>query len=252
MAVQDLIITGHGRHAKVQVADVNLGNGTEATAVPGVLNVEGLDAHPRQAARMSAGVVSNGSVARSRQLDTKANYAARAGNAVIGTLAPGTNFDKRTSVGHEGSVGMLVADANRESIMRNVYAGTRLPVVGFSNDGSLRTKQLDMDEDGKVTIREVDSLMASSSTPRTKPSPDSDSRRCSPSSFIATMTVNWNTDGSASPRMCDTGTSSAEMVAPHAHSGIPTETATSIPGLRPPSASWTSPSTAGRSLTTIW
>ncbi|ABE96024.1 bifunctional metallophosphatase/5'-nucleotidase [Bifidobacterium breve] len=160
MAVQDLIITGHGRHAKVQVADVNLGNGTEATVVPGVLNVEGLDAHPRQAAWMSAGVVSNGSVARSRQLDTKANYAARAGNAVIGTLAPGTNFDKRTSVGHEGSVGMLVADANRESIMRNVYAGTRLPVVGFSNDGSLRTKQLDMDEDGKVTIREVDSLMA--------------------------------------------------------------------------------------------
>ena len=55
---------------------------------------------------------------------------------------------------------MLVADANRESIMRNVYAGTRLPVVGFSNNGSLRTKQLDMDEDGKVTIREVDSLMA--------------------------------------------------------------------------------------------
>ena len=160
MAVQDLIITGHGRHAKVQVADVNLGNGTEATAVPGVLNVEGLDAHPRQAAWMSAGVVSNDSVARSRQLDTKANYAARAGNAVIGTLAPGPNFDKRTSVGHEGSVGMLVADANRESIMRNVYAGTRLPVVGFSNDGSLRTKQLDMDEDGKVTIREVDSLMA--------------------------------------------------------------------------------------------
>lgn len=160
MAVQDLIITGHGRHAKVQVADVNLGNGTEATAVPSVLNVEGLDAHPRQAAWMSAGVVSNGSVARSRQLDTKANYAASAGNAVIGTLAPGTNFDKRTSVGHEGSVGMLVADANRESIMRNVYAGTRLPVVGFSNDGSLRTKQLDMDEDGKVTIREVDSLMA--------------------------------------------------------------------------------------------
>ena len=160
MAVQDLIITGHGRHAKVQVADVNLGNGTEATAVPGVLNVEGLDAHPRQAAWMSAGVVSNGSVARSRQLYTKANYAASAGNAVIGTLAPGTNFDKRTSVGHEGSVGMLVADANRESIMRNVYAGTRLPVVGFLNDGSLRTKQLDMDEDGKVTIREVDSLMA--------------------------------------------------------------------------------------------
>lgn len=160
MAVQDLIITGHGRHAKVQVADVNLGNGTEATAVPGVLNVEGLDAHPRQAAWMSAGVVSNDSVARSRQLYTKANYAASAGNAVIGTLAPGTNFDKRTSVGHEGSVGMLVADANRESIMRNVYAGTRLPVVGFSNDGSLRTKQLDMDEDGKVTIREVDSLMA--------------------------------------------------------------------------------------------
>lgn len=161
MAVQDLIITGQGRHAKVQVANVDLGNGTGSTAVPGILSVEGLDAHPRQAAWMSAGVVQNGSVARSRQLYASVkDYADSKGDAVIGTLAKGANFDKRTSAGHEGAVGMLVADANRESIMRHVYAGTRLPVVGFSNDGSLRTKQLDMDEDGKVTVREADSLMA--------------------------------------------------------------------------------------------
>lgn len=161
MAVQDLIITGHGRYAKVQLEDVELGNGTGDTAVSGVLDVQGLDAHPRQAAWMSAGVVQDGMVARSRQLYTQSkNYADSAGDAVIGVLGKGTNFDKRASDGHEGSVGMLVADANRESIMRHVYAGTRLPVVGFSNNGSLRTKRLDMNGDGKVTIREVDSLLA--------------------------------------------------------------------------------------------
>ena len=44
--------------------------------------------------------------------------------------------------------------------MKHVYAGNRLPVIGFSNDGSLRTPRLDMNGDGKVTVREVDSLMA--------------------------------------------------------------------------------------------
>lgn len=252
MAVQDLIITGHGRHAKVQVADVNLGNGTEATAVPGVLNVEGLDAHPRQAAWMSAGVVSNGSVARSRQLDTKANYAARAGNAVIGTLAPGTNFDKRTSVGHEGSVGMLVADANRESIMRNVYAGTRLPVVGFSNDGSLRTKQLDMDEDGKVTIREVDSLMALQFHAAHETLTGLGLKA------VLAQQFHRNDDGELEHRwlgissnvryryvQCGDGGATCTL-------GDSDGNGNQQPGLRPPSASWTSPSTAGRSLTTIW
>lgn len=44
--------------------------------------------------------------------------------------------------------------------MKHVYAGNRLPVIGFSNNGSLRTPRLDMNGDGKVTVREVDSLMA--------------------------------------------------------------------------------------------
>ena len=38
--------------------------------------------------------------------------------------------------------------------------GIALPVIGFSNNGSLRTPRLDMNGDGKVTVREVDSLMA--------------------------------------------------------------------------------------------
>lgn len=55
---------------------------------------------------------------------------------------------------------MLVADANREEIMWRIYAGTRLHVIGFSNDGSLRTARLDLNADRKVSVREVDSLMA--------------------------------------------------------------------------------------------
>ncbi|MBW3089516.1 bifunctional metallophosphatase/5'-nucleotidase [Bifidobacterium miconisargentati] len=162
VAVQDLIIKGHGPHASVRVVDVDLGNGVQHTAVPGVLNVEGMNAQPvRQAAWMSAGGQDATAITRSQQVYASAGaYAAKVGGKVIGTLAHGANFDKRTSPGHEGSVGMLVADANRESVMRHVYAGLRLPVAGFANDGSIRTARLDMDGDGRVTVREVDSLLA--------------------------------------------------------------------------------------------
>ncbi len=161
MAVQDLIITGAGRRATVRVADVDLGNGTSHTAVDGVLGVEGLNAHPAQAAWMSAGAEENDEVSRAQHIyQAAATYSNHAGNAVIGTLASGVNFDKQGSDKHGNTVGVLVADANRESIMKHVYAGNRLPVIGFSNNGSLRTPRLDMNGDGKVTVREVDSLMA--------------------------------------------------------------------------------------------
>ena len=161
MAVQDLIITGAGRRATVRVADVDLGNGTSHTAVDGVLGVEGLNAHPAQAAWMSAGAEANDEVSRAQHIyQAAATYSNHAGNAVIGTLASGVNFDKQGSDKHGNTVGVLVADANRESIMKHVYAGNRLPVIGFSNNGSLRTPRLDMNGDGKVTVREVDSLMA--------------------------------------------------------------------------------------------
>ena len=161
MAVQDLIITGAGRRATVRVADVDLGNGTSHTAVDGVLGVEGLNAHPAQAAWMSAGAEENDEVSRAQHIyQAAATYANHTGSAVIGTLASGVNFDKQGSDKHGNTVGVLVADANRESIMKHVYAGNRLPVIGFSNNGSLRTPRLDMNGDGKVTVREVDSLMA--------------------------------------------------------------------------------------------
>lgn len=161
MAVQDLIITGAGRRATVRVTDVDLGNGTSHTAVDGVLGVEGLNAHPAQAAWMSAGAEENDEVSRAQHIyQAAATYSNHAGSAVIGTLASGVNFDKQGSDKHGNTVGVLVADANRESIMKHVYAGNRLPVIGFSNNGSLRTPRLDMNGDGKVTVREVDSLMA--------------------------------------------------------------------------------------------
>jgi 2',3'-cyclic-nucleotide 2'-phosphodiesterase (5'-nucleotidase family) len=161
MAVQDLVITGSGRHAKVQVTDVDLGNGTSHASVNGVLNVEGLGAHPTQAAWMSAGAQSDGMVTGSQRIYAAAKqYAANVGGTVVGTVALGSNFDKHTAPDREGSIGMLVADANREAVIRHIYAGDRIAVVGFSNDGSLRTERLDMDGDGKVTVREVDSLMA--------------------------------------------------------------------------------------------
>ena len=161
MAVQDLIITGAGRRATVRVADVDLGNGTSHTAVDGVLGVEGLNAHPAQTAWMSAGAEENDEVSRAQHIyQAAATYANHTGSAVIGTLASGVNFDKQGSDKHGNTVGVLVADANRESIMKHVYAGNRLPVIGFSNNGSLRTPRLDMNGDGKVTVREVDSFMA--------------------------------------------------------------------------------------------
>ncbi|KAA8826346.1 bifunctional metallophosphatase/5'-nucleotidase [Bifidobacterium reuteri] len=162
MAVQDLIITGHGSRATVRVADVDLGNGTGQTNVQGVLAIDGLNGHSvRQAAWMSAGADANGMVARAERTYAAAQaHADTVGEETVGSLAKGKNFDKRTSPGREGSVGMLVADANRASIMRHVYAGNRLPVVGFSNDGSLRTDRLDLNRDGSVTVREVDSLLA--------------------------------------------------------------------------------------------
>ena len=110
---------------------------------------------------MSAGAEENDEVSRAQHIyQASATYANHTGSAVIGTLASGVNFDKQGSDKHGNTVGVLVADANRESIMKHVYAGNRLPVIGFSNNGSLRTPRLDMNGDGKVTVREVDSLMA--------------------------------------------------------------------------------------------
>ena len=161
MAVQDLIITGAGRRATVRVADVDLGNGTSHTAVDGVLGVDGLNAHPAQAAWMSAGAEENDEVSRAQHIyQASATYANHTGSAVIGTLASGVNFDKQGSDKRREYVGVLVADANRESIMKHVYAGNRLPVIGFSNNGQSADSTVDMNGDGKVTVREVDSLMA--------------------------------------------------------------------------------------------
>lgn len=116
---------------------------------------------PAQAAWMSAGAEENDEVSRAQHIyQAAATYANHTGSAVIGTLASGVNFDKQGSDKHGNTVGVLVADANRESIMKHMYAGNRLPVIGFSNNGSLRTPRLDMNGDGKVTVREVDSLMA--------------------------------------------------------------------------------------------
>lgn len=199
MAVQDLIITGAGRRATVRVADVDLGNGTSHTAVDGVLGVDGLNAHPAQAAWMSAGAEENDEVSRAQHIyQASATYANHTGSAVIGTLAFGVNFDKQGSDKHGNTVGVLVADANRESIMKHVYAGNRLPVIGFSNNGSLRTPRLDMNGDGKVTVREVDSLMALQFKAAHETLTGRDVKRVLAEQFR--RDGDWSGAGSASPR----------------------------------------------------
>lgn len=161
MAVQDLTISGSGRQAKVTVRDVDLGNGAEPTRVDGVVRVAGMAAHPRQAAWMSAGGADPGRVARSERIFALAGERTSAiGDATIGSLAPGARYDTSVPGDRPGSLGLLVADANREAIIRRLYAGTRLHVVGFSNGGSLRTQRLDLNADRKISVREVDSLMA--------------------------------------------------------------------------------------------
>ena len=110
---------------------------------------------------MSAGGADPGRVARSERIFALAGERTSAiGDATIGSLAPGARYDTSVPGDRPGSLGLLVADANREAIIRRLYAGTRLHVVGFSNGGSLRTQRLDLNADRKISVREVDSLMA--------------------------------------------------------------------------------------------
>ena len=191
VAVQDVTITGFGRHARVNVSNVDLGNGVEGTDVPGVLNVAGISAHPKQAAWLSAGGVADTTIARCERIAADAErIAARKGSQVVGTLAPGAYFGKVASTGIETSLGMLVADAQREEVVRALErnhasksaskaTSTHIPltgaspqsagqlppsqlppIVGFSNNGSLRTKSLDLNNDGRITVREVDDMLA--------------------------------------------------------------------------------------------
>ena len=88
MAVQDLIITGAGRRATVRVP-----MWTSAMA-PAIRRLTAcwawkLNAHPAQAAWMSAGAEENDEVSRAQHIyQAAATYSNHAGNAVIGTLPP--------------------------------------------------------------------------------------------------------------------------------------------------------------------
>lgn len=162
MAVQDLVIDGSGRSSHVDVRDVDLGNGITPANAAGVYVLDGDDgvAHAKQAAWRSAGET-DARVRRAAAIYAKAAARSRrVGGEVVGTVARGAYFGKVPSDGTESALGVLVADAERETVRRDLYAGDRIPVVGFSNDGSLRTANLDQNGDGKITRREVDSMMA--------------------------------------------------------------------------------------------
>lgn len=161
IAIQDLTIAGTGRRVTVRVADVNFSNDTSHTAVDGVLDVDGFSVHPAQAVWISADAEEGGEVSRIRHIyQASTTYANHTGNTVIGTLASGVNFDEQGSDRYENTISMLVADANRELVMRHVYVRNHLPVIGFSNSGSLRVPRPDTNGNSKVAMREVGSLMA--------------------------------------------------------------------------------------------
>lgn len=69
------------------------------------------------------------------------------------------DFDEQGSDEHGNTVGVLVANTNRKSVMKHTYTGDHLSMIGFSNNSSLRTPRPNMNGDGRVTVHEVDNLM---------------------------------------------------------------------------------------------
>ncbi|WP_133119552.1 bifunctional metallophosphatase/5'-nucleotidase [Bifidobacterium primatium] len=145
VAVQDLLVTGSGRDARVTVAD--------AFGSP----VVGMSAGDGDPARIiNASHTANTSLERVDAIIRRADAAARrSGDLVVSSVDE--PYDKTTPKGRD-HLETLIADAALDGARRTT-TGARAS-VGFVNPGSLRTRALDLDGDGFVTVREAKDMMA--------------------------------------------------------------------------------------------
>ncbi|KAA8828803.1 bifunctional metallophosphatase/5'-nucleotidase [Bifidobacterium tissieri] len=140
LAVQDLLVSGSGRNARVIVRD--------SFGVP-------LQRRSDAALRSAA--------ATSLQTDTRVTDLVRAANSsahATGDVSVANVSQPYDKTAEQGRIALhtLIADAALDGARRTSDgAGAR---VGFSNPGSLRTQALDLDGDGKVTVREARDMMA--------------------------------------------------------------------------------------------
>ncbi|NEG95858.1 bifunctional metallophosphatase/5'-nucleotidase [Bifidobacterium sp. SMB2] len=145
VAVQDLLVAGGGRDARVTVNDAF------GTPVVGMSAGDGDPARVINAARTT-----NTSLERVDAIVRRADAAARRGGDIV-VSSVDEPYDKTTPKGRDG-LETLIADAALDGARRTV-AGAGAS-VGFVNPGSLRTRALDLDGDGFVTVREAKDMMA--------------------------------------------------------------------------------------------
>lgn len=194
-ACQDLLISGHGRGARVRVANTPFadtdtdggaaGTASDATGRVRVLPVaketghaDDPDGDGQGDAATSTGIVrSGGSVSMAAVTAAILSHARQraqaSGSRVVGHLASGADF--AVPAAHHASgkpahdvvpappdsqLGALIADAALESAKAQRGTRSARARVGFVNFGSLRVHDLDGDGDGVITEREARTMMA--------------------------------------------------------------------------------------------
>ncbi|PWG60447.1 bifunctional metallophosphatase/5'-nucleotidase [Bifidobacterium catulorum] len=145
MAVQDLEVRGSGPAAKVMVRD--------AFGSP-VVERTGTDPDPARA--INAAQTSEAPRQRVDSIIRQAyDSARRRGNVVVSST---DDPYSRTTPGGLDRLGGLIADAALDGARRTTIGAKA--EVGFVNPGSLRTRALDLDGDGFITVRETKDMMA--------------------------------------------------------------------------------------------
>ncbi|MBW3087394.1 bifunctional metallophosphatase/5'-nucleotidase [Bifidobacterium sp. 82T24] len=145
VAVQDLLVAGEGRNTRVTVSDA---------FGPPVVGMTNGDDDPARI--IDAAQRTNASLQRVDAIVRQADDAARRSGGVV-VSAVDDPYDKTTPRGRD-RLGSLIADAALDGARRTTV-GARAR-VGFVNPGSLRTRALDLDGDGFVTVREAKDMMA--------------------------------------------------------------------------------------------
>ncbi|PLS29685.1 multifunctional 2',3'-cyclic-nucleotide 2'-phosphodiesterase/5'-nucleotidase/3'-nucleotidase [Bifidobacterium parmae] len=141
-AAQDLFIEGTGKDSKVTVKNVSQYDITYVTNKDGTAPSKGFEGDP------------NGPAAKVYQQAQKDS--ASAGEQVVGTIDKSANFAKG-DWSAETQLGTLNADAALESAKKTEVG--RNATIGFINPGGLRTDNLDLDGNKRITVKEAYSML---------------------------------------------------------------------------------------------